>query len=100
MHPVEIESGSDGRELVDEQSALRRVAMLVARGTDAHATFDAVCEETGRLTGATSVNLAHFTDDGFNLTMAGWSIRNTHVPVGTRLPLAPDTIDDWLAAPA
>jgi signal transduction histidine kinase len=42
---------------------------------------------------ATSVNLAHFTEDGFNLTMAGWSLRAVHVPTGTRLPLGGDTIN-------
>jgi signal transduction histidine kinase len=83
---------NDVRRLAEEQAALRRVATLVARGTDSHAVFDAVCAETGQLVEATSVNLARFTDDGFNLTMAGWSLRNTHVPVGTRLPLAPDTV--------
>jgi signal transduction histidine kinase len=81
------------RALADEQGALRRVATLVARGTEAHGVFDAVCEETGRLLGATSVNLCQFTSDGFNLTMAGWSLRDTHIPTGTRLQLAGDTIN-------
>ncbi len=81
------------RQLVEEQAALRRVATLVARGTEAHLVFDAVCAETGQLIGASSVNLARFTPDGLNLTMAGWSLRDTHVPTGTRLPLAPDTIN-------
>jgi PAS domain S-box-containing protein len=81
------------RELVDEQAALRRVATLVAQGTDSPAVFDAVCAETGALIGASSVNLARFTPDGFNLTMAGWSLRDTHVPTGTRLPLGPETIN-------
>jgi signal transduction histidine kinase len=83
----------DLRQLADEQAALRRVATLVARGTDSSGVFDAVCAETGRLLGATSVNLAHFTPDNFNLTMAGWSLRDTHVPTGTRLSLAGDTIN-------
>jgi PAS domain S-box-containing protein len=83
----------DLRRLVDEQAALRRVATLVARGTDSHTVFDAVCAETGQLIGASSVNLAFFTSDGFNLTMAGWSLRDTHVPTGTRLPLERDTIN-------
>jgi PAS domain S-box-containing protein len=42
---------------------------------------------------ASSVNLVHFTSDGFNLTMAGWSLRDTHVPTGTRLPVGDDTIN-------
>jgi signal transduction histidine kinase len=79
--------------LAGEQAALRRVATLVARGAESSAVFDAVCEETGRLLGATSVNLAHFTPDGFNLTAAGWSLRDVHVPTGTRLPLEGDTIN-------
>jgi signal transduction histidine kinase len=83
----------DLRRLVDEQVALRRVATLVARGAESSVVFEAVCEETGRVIGATSVNLAHFTPDRFSLTMAGWSLRDTHVPTGTRLPLEGDTIN-------
>jgi signal transduction histidine kinase len=55
--------------------------------------FDAVCEVTGRLIGAASVNLAQFTADEHNLTMAGWSQRGTHVPASTRLPLEGDSIN-------
>jgi PAS domain S-box-containing protein len=79
--------------IADEQAALRRVATLVARGSLSDEVFDAVCEETGRLMGATNVNLAHFTSDGFNLTMSGWSLRGNHVPKGTRLPLEGETIN-------
>jgi PAS domain S-box-containing protein len=86
----------DLRGLADEQAALRRLATQVARGADPHEVFDTVCEETGRLLGATSTNLACFTSDGFNLTMAGWSVRDTHVPTGTRLPLAGGTINDLI----
>jgi signal transduction histidine kinase/putative methionine-R-sulfoxide reductase with GAF domain len=82
----------DLRGLADEQAALRRVATLVAGGTDSQSVFDAVCAETAQVVGATSVNLSHYTRDGANLTMAGWSLRDTHVPVGTRYPLTPDTI--------
>jgi PAS domain S-box-containing protein len=83
----------DLRRFVDEQAALRRIATLVAEGADPQMVFDAVCEETGRLFSATTVNLAHFTPDGFNLTIAGWSLRGVHVPTATRLPLGGDTIN-------
>ena len=83
----------DLHRLLDEQSALRRVATLVARGAEARDVFDAVCVETGRLVGATSVNLDRFTADRLNLTLAGWSLRDTHVPTGTLLPLEGDTIN-------
>src|SRR5215467_5960306 len=82
----------DLRGLADEQAALRRLATLVAEGTDSASVFDAVCAEAGPLLGASGVNLSHYTTDGFNLTMAGWSLRDTHVPVGTRFPLTPDTV--------
>jgi signal transduction histidine kinase len=42
---------------------------------------------------ATTVNLAHFTADGVNVTIAGWSLRDVHVPTGTRLPLEGDSIN-------
>jgi PAS domain S-box-containing protein len=100
---LNAQAREDLRGLLDEQAALRRVATLVARGTEATAVFDAVCVETGRLMDATTVNLARFTADGFNLTMAGWSAHDTHVPAGTRLPLSVDTINGVIqrtAAPA
>jgi len=78
--------------LATEQAALRRVATLVAEGANSEVVFDAVCTEMGRLIDASTVNLAHYTPDGFNLTVAGWSQNDSHVPVGTRLPLAPDTV--------
>ena len=73
--------------LVDEQSALREVATAVAGAATPEQVFDLVCRETGRLFDADTVNLVHFTPDGVNLTMAGWSGRGVHMPVGTRLPL-------------
>ena len=65
-----------------EQAALRKVATLVARGAPSPQVFETVCEETGRLTGASHVNLARYIE-GVNETMAGWSERGNHVPTGT-----------------
>jgi signal transduction histidine kinase len=85
----------DGLEFVAaEQAGLRRVATLVAQAAPSQAVFDAVCEETGRIVGATTVNLAHFTNDGVNVTMSGWSLRGVHVPTGTHLPLEGDSINE------
>jgi signal transduction histidine kinase len=80
------------RTLAEEQSALHRVATLVAQGTAPQAVFDAVCAEAGHLLGASSVNLSHYTRDGQNETIAGWSLRDTHVPVGSRYPITSDTV--------
>jgi signal transduction histidine kinase len=85
--------GTSLRFVADEQTALRRVATLVARGAPSQTVFDAVCAETGRLIGATTVNLAHFTPDDTNETISGWSLRGVHVPTGTRLPLTGSTIN-------
>jgi PAS domain S-box-containing protein len=87
------EARQELQRLADEQAALRQVATLVAQGAEPATVFDAVCEVTGRLIGATSVNLAQFTPDEMNLTQAGWSQRGTHVPPGTRLPLDGESIN-------
>jgi signal transduction histidine kinase len=87
------ETHEDLQRLADEQAALRRIATLVAQGAQSQMVFDAVCEETGRLFGATTVNLVQFTPDDFHLAMSGWSLRGVHVPTGTLLPLKGDTID-------
>jgi signal transduction histidine kinase len=81
------------RRLAHEQAALRRVATLVASGAAAEEVFGAVCEETGRLIGASNVHLAHYTSDGINVTMAGWSLHANHLPAGTRFPLDGETVD-------
>jgi signal transduction histidine kinase len=87
------EARDDLRRLVDEQDALRRVATLVARGAESDAVFAAVCEETGKLMGTSSVNLARFTQDGCSQTVAGWSRDGTHVPKGVRVPMEGESIN-------
>jgi len=86
------QASRDLNEIATEQTALRRVATLVAEGAESGNVFAAVCAEAGPLVGASSVNLSHYTPDGLNVTMAGWSLRDTHIPVGTSFPLAPDTV--------
>jgi signal transduction histidine kinase len=80
------------RALAEEQAALRRIATLVARGSDERLVFDAVCTETGRLVGAAIVNLVRFTPHGEGEVVAGWSLRNAYLPVGTRAWLGEDSI--------
>jgi PAS domain S-box-containing protein len=80
--------------VVDEQSALRRIATLVAQDAEPSNIFAAVCAETGRIFNVSTVNLAQFSEDGFNVTVAGWSQREVHVPTGTVLSLEGDSINN------
>ena len=76
----------------EEQVVLARVAMLVAEAAAPEDVFDAVSEGTGKLLGATDVSLDQFTQDGFRVTLAGWSARDSQIPIGKRLPLEGDSI--------
>jgi hypothetical protein len=66
--------------LVEEHAALRRIAMLVARGAGRVDVFTAVAEEVGRLLDADASNVIRF-DDGLGTIVGGWTKR--------RLPEAP-----------
>jgi signal transduction histidine kinase len=74
--------------LVDEQGALRRIAMLVARGVDRAGVFKAVAEEVGRLLDADASNVIRF-DDGLGTIVGGWTKqRFPEAPVGYHPALA------------
>lgn len=57
------EARAEVTRLADEQTALRRVAMLVAEGANPSAVFDAVTREVAELLNASSVSLARYDDD-------------------------------------
>jgi signal transduction histidine kinase len=78
--------------LADEQAALRRVATLVARQPSPAEVFAAVTEEAGKLLHLDVAQLLVYADDGTAAVVAAWSLRGGHVPVGTRLALAGDTM--------
>ena len=73
--------------LADEQTALRRVATLVARGAPPGEVFEAVAGELGRLLRVGSTGLVRFEDDGTATVIAGWGRLGEIVPIGARLPL-------------
>jgi signal transduction histidine kinase len=78
--------------LLEEQEALRRVATLVARGTDRLGLFSAVTEEVGRLLGAELANMIRF-EDGHGTIVGGWSGGPTpEAPVGYRISMAQDSL--------
>jgi signal transduction histidine kinase len=80
--------------LVDEQAALRRVATLVARGTDARLLFDRVCRELGRVLGVDSTDMVRFEDDDATATIVGtWAPSGApSFPVGTTVPVDGETV--------
>ena len=73
--------------LVEEQAALRRVAMLVARGAPPADVFDAVAEELGRLLEVASSGLVRFEDEETATVVAGWGRLGEIASVGARLPI-------------
>jgi signal transduction histidine kinase len=82
----------DLRLLVDEQSALRRVATQVAHGVSPVQLFNAVAGETLELTGADSARLCRYEGDGSATVVADHSKLGAAIPVGTRLPPGGDTV--------
>jgi PAS domain S-box-containing protein len=71
----------------EQESALRRIATLVARGPEPEAVFEAVAAEAGRLLGAASSATIRF--DGDEATTVGrWSTDEVVAfPVGSRVSL-------------
>lgn len=77
--------------LLDEQAALRRVATLVARGTDRLGVFAAVAEEVGRLLGADVTSMIRF-DAGHGTIVGGWTGGSTpSAPIGFRVSMEQDS---------
>ncbi|HEY3800395.1 MAG TPA: GAF domain-containing protein [Caulobacteraceae bacterium] len=73
--------------IADEQAALRRVAVLVARAAPPDQVFTAVTEEAGRLLGAGQALMSRYDPDGAGSVVAAWGSAGAVVPVGTRMSL-------------
>nr|WP_162605834.1 GAF domain-containing sensor histidine kinase [Jiangella aurantiaca] len=78
-------SAARSRELADEQSALRRVAMLAARETPATELFEAVTREVGLLCAADLARLGRYEPGGTVAGIAAWSRAPTRLPDGVRI---------------
>lgn len=70
------------RELADTQAALRRLAMLVARGEQPQAVFEAVTEEALRHFGGGTARMIRFELDGTATLLANEGATGPHVRVG------------------
>jgi len=70
-------SNSEAREdlhrLAEEQTALRRVATLVAKGAPPAEVFGAVCAEVAQLVDAEAAALTRYESDGTVSVLGGWS---------------------------
>ena len=80
------ESRTAVTRLADEQSALRRVATLVAQGASPQGLFEAVAEEVGRLLPAASATIGRFEQDDSVTTVASRSATGATFPTGRRWP--------------
>ncbi len=77
----------DLRRLAEEQTALRRVATLVARGVSPGTMVEAVTREVGLLSGADLARMERYESDGTVTGVAGWSRHEGELVVGTRIAL-------------
>jgi signal transduction histidine kinase len=77
------------RQLAEEQSALRRVAMLVARATPPEQVFAAVAEEVGGLLEVDYTVLIRSDPEDMITVVGGWAAIGVAVPspVGSRFEL-------------
>ena len=66
-------SSDELRQIAEEQSALRQVATLVARGVSPSEAFGAVAAGTGRVLGADCTSVARFEPDGAATVVGSWA---------------------------
>jgi signal transduction histidine kinase len=76
------QAGDKLRELADTQAALRRLAMLVARGERPQAVFEAVTKEALRHFGGDTARMIRFELDGTATLLANEGTSGPHVRVG------------------
>ncbi len=76
------------RAFAEEQAALRRVAMLVAKGATPEEVFTAVTKEVGKVLGVDFTSMGRYRPDGAETVIGAWSRSGApvHFPVGTLIP--------------
>jgi len=89
-----IESRAEVQRLVAEQSALRRVAELVARQGPADDVFALVTEELGRIMDVDIVKIVRFEPDGSATVLATYGITDTRIPPGRNGPIERGSLID------
>jgi signal transduction histidine kinase len=77
----------ESRRLLEQQSALRRVATLVAQGVPPSEVFEVVTREVGLLSGGDLARMERYEPDGSVTGIAAWSRDVGQLAVGTRFTL-------------
>jgi signal transduction histidine kinase/uncharacterized protein YoaH (UPF0181 family) len=78
--------------LADEQTALRRVATLVARGVPPLEVFSAVARELGQLLDVDATHMGRYEGDRTVTGVASWSRTGSHIPVGSRVTVEGENV--------
>ena len=81
---VNAESHNTLAMLAEEQTALRRVATLVARDAPSAEVFEAVALEVGKLLDTDITVVGRYDGDGAATAIGSWSASGGGVPAGTR----------------
>ncbi|HSO52465.1 MAG TPA: GAF domain-containing protein, partial [Actinomycetes bacterium] len=81
------EARAEVRGMAEEQSALRRVATLVAQSSPSPVVFEAVTREVGLLCDADLARMERYEADGTVTGVAAWSRVPVELAVGTRFGL-------------
>jgi signal transduction histidine kinase/limonene-1,2-epoxide hydrolase len=82
-----IESRAKVERLAAEQTALRRVATLVAREHSPDDLFAVLAEEIGVLLEVDAAAILRYEADGTTTVVAGWSEEPSAFPIAERLPV-------------
>jgi GAF domain-containing protein len=83
--------------LAAEQTALRRVATLVARGVPPEEVFAAAAAEVGQLLPVEFADLARYESDGSITMLAAWGTTAAVLPGGARLKLGGKNVSTVVA---
>jgi signal transduction histidine kinase len=83
---ADAQARAELHDYAEEQAALRRVAVLVARAAPPEEVFAAISAEAGRLLGADFTGMSRYHPDGTNSIVGVWARTGSaaSVPVGTR----------------
>ena len=83
-------AGLEVRRFADEQSALRRVATLVARAAPPDRIFASVAEEVGRLLQVGYTVLSRYDPDGDATVVGGWARTDPGRPLALGVRMKPE----------